>query len=681
MVTTDRNPRLLGVAASVVGLTSFVVAQPLLAVLGEGATFFVAHGATGADVVAFTALVVLAPALVVGAVLLLAYGIAPRAFPPVLATTVGTLVAAFVVPAIDRAVGLTVPVFVIGAALVTVGAATLYRRVAVARTYVAATALAPIVVVGLFLFASPASSLIGSAGAVGATASSDVDVVVLIFDELPLVGLLDEDGGIDSVRYPNLGRLASMSTWYSQTTTISGSTTVAVPAMLAGVEPTDRRTLPVAAEYPRNVMSMLEDSHEIHSHEAITYLCGTACDDDRFRSRRLLARDASTLYLHTLLPDGLAERWLPELGSRWAGFVDGAGDDALRADMTAEFGLDQGHRADALIELLEAPTDRPSVVIGHLLLPHTPYTRLPDGRTYQPPATPHGLVDDGRWSTPESAEVARQLLALQTQYVDTIIGRVLDALEERGTVDDTLLIVAADHGVVLQDGAQARSSILTEANLAELAVVPLLVHYPGQTEGAVDTAPRQIIDVAPTIADVLDVDLDGGWRFDGVSLLEPDPRLERTWAGPDPEVGLPLVLDLSEAIDRHTRLLGSGRPVHDVYAWGPHRDLVGQPIEPHVAPDGEPGPAATVADQGLELLGPQRASLPAVVEVVFAEDADAEWVAVSLNGRIAGLGLVHVVDGRTMTRVVVDPALVAETNEVGIWAATPDGLVEVRREG
>lgn len=76
-----------------------------------------------------------------------------------------------------------------------------------------------------------------------------------------------------------------------------------------------------------------------------------------------------------------------------------------------------------------------------------------------------------------------------------------------------------------------------------------------------------------------------------------------------------------------------------------------------------------------------RRALPALVEVTFVDRPDVEWVAVSLDGTVAGLGLVDVVSGTALSRVVVDPALVGPTNLVEVWAVTDDGLVPLAPAG
>src|SRR3954471_3906894 len=56
-------------------------------------------------------------------------------------------------------------------------------------------------------------------------------VVFVVFDEFPADDLLRPDGSIDAQRFPNFAKLASMSTWFPNATTVFDSTFAAVPAI------------------------------------------------------------------------------------------------------------------------------------------------------------------------------------------------------------------------------------------------------------------------------------------------------------------------------------------------------------------------------------------------------------------------------------------------------------------
>ena len=86
---------------------------------------------------------------------------------------------------------------------------------------------------------------------------------------------------------------------------------------------------------------------------------------------------------------------------------------------------------------------------------------------------------------------------------DDEIGRVVEALRERGQLDDTLLVVTADHGEeFMEHGGTSHAYTLWN----ELIHVPLVIVAPGLVpEGLVVTEPVQSVDVYPTLLDLLHV--------------------------------------------------------------------------------------------------------------------------------------------------------------------------------
>jgi arylsulfatase A-like enzyme len=88
----------------------------------------------------------------------------------------------------------------------------------------------------------------------------------------------------------------------------------------------------------------------------------------------------------------------------------------------------------------------------------------------------------------------------ELRYVDTQLAALRAALEQRGLWDRTLAVVHADHGEELGDhGGQFHGSTLYD----EAVRVPLLVHLPAQSAGRVVSTPVSLLDLAPTLLDVL----------------------------------------------------------------------------------------------------------------------------------------------------------------------------------
>ena len=77
---------------------------------------------------------------------------------------------------------------------------------------------------------------------------------------------------MDAELYPNFARLARDATWYRDTASVDQDTPYAVPAILDGRLPRQER-LPVAADHPRNIFSLLGDRYELHVREDATALC------------------------------------------------------------------------------------------------------------------------------------------------------------------------------------------------------------------------------------------------------------------------------------------------------------------------------------------------------------------------------------------------------------------------
>jgi arylsulfatase A-like enzyme len=90
--------------------------------------------------------------------------------------------------------------------------------------------------------------------------------------------------------------------------------------------------------------------------------------------------------------------------------------------------------------------------------------------------------------------------------IDDQVGRVLDALEETGQREDTLVIFTSDHGEMLGDhGIYLKGPYFYEPAVR----VPLIIEGPGVEPGATD-ALVELVDLAPTLCDAAGVDAPAG---------------------------------------------------------------------------------------------------------------------------------------------------------------------------
>ncbi len=668
----------VGLGATLLGAAGMAIAVPLLLVLGASPTFFSAHGAAGRDIVLFVAGVVLVPTLVGLVVLLIVRRLGVTVADVLLAALVGVAAAVVVLPYIDRAVPLRSWQFAALALPIAVVVAVAHRRNAGVRRFVRILAVGPVIVAGWLLLISPASGLVLPGQDVGkALARKDTNVVFVVFDELPLAAMLDGEGRINERRFPGFAELAGRSTWYRRATTVAPWTNLAVPALLSGRKPVFPAT---ASYYAGNVFSMLDPTHRLVPHEVVTNLCpGRSCG--RAVNVGQLYDDASILYLHTLLPNGPAARFLPSIEGRWANF---RGRDDVEETVGEPTGAGQANRFERFLDAVETPPrEGPTAWVGHFLLPHFPLRHLPDGRLYDDSSDLAGL-DTGAegpgiyWSDqPPAIDVARQRFVLQARYVDSLVARLLDTLDERGTDEPTMLVVAADHGVTFERG-NTRGAPYRAASAPDMLPVPLFVAYPdqlaGDRQGQIDDRQAQTIDIVPTIADALDVDLPATWTFEGRSLLGDDSPRDPIYFDGGPSVTPPRTTDPTPAVRKYLDAFGTWRGRHDTFAWGPHHEALGTRVEP--AGESRATARRRSADREPNIV-------PALIELTFDRAPETTWFAVTINRSVVALGRSYRDGDEHVGVAVAEPALTEDglRHEIGVLIADASGEWLVAAEG
>ncbi|MGH9228463.1 MAG: sulfatase-like hydrolase/transferase [Acidimicrobiales bacterium] len=648
----------------------FAIAQPLLDVFGRAPEQFAFRVAGPATIVAFALVVALAGPLVLWLVEVVAGLVHPRARRVLHLVFLGGLVAAFVVQA-ARPLADGPVLYALGAAA---GAAAVaaYQRVEAVRAWLALAALAPAAFVGLFLLTSPTSRLLDDVDSAGAgDVGNPVPVVILVFDELPLTSVVDADGTIDAELFPNLAGLAAESTWFRNATAVSSSTWHAVPALVTGRLP-DADSAPVAADHPDSLFTLLGDGGELNVVESVTRMCPTdVCDDVTVlgapRGLGELLRDARRVMRARLSPSG-------DTGDAVAGMVEERPrGEAPSEDGFADFGLDQPTRFRAFTERIV--DERPALHYLHVLLPHVPYRYLPSGARYPGPDPDLGRDGDQWTSEPWPVDLGRQRHLLQVGYVDSLLGDVLDTLRERGVYDDAMIVVTSDHGISFRPREPIRGlegQALADDVLADLAWVPLLVKRPGTTAGTVDDTNVLSIDVLPTIADVLDVDIP--WEVDGQSALS-DPRTDghKPFLPSDVNdfgvaIGSELAVEdraeladvLADGVDRF--LGAAGDPLRWFRA-GPRPDLVGTEIGAESAVEASFVDVDPVVDRST-------GTVPALLRgrVGTGEGVEpGDVLAVAVNGVVGGTSPAMAADDGVSVAVVVSDELFRDgANEISV---------------
>ena len=369
-------------------------------------------------------------------------------------------------------------------------------------------------------------------------ASLPTHVVMVVFDEFSATTLLNGQMEIDARRFPNFARLAKTSTFYRNATTVHPRTNVAVPAILSGRFP-ETDLPPLAANYPGNLFQTIKatNAFDMAVFEPVSRLCPklaeySAPQPTTLRKTERLIRTLSAIYPRLIMADDLSAHF-PAIPREWIA-LDNEGT-SLNWDHFTEglfyYGADD--RARQLAHFLNCikSSARARFTFLHVELPHSPWIFFPTGQQYsrESPLENHfagavgGLGED--WLS-DAPTIHRNEFRyrLQVGYVDHFVGRLLDRLIETKVWEKCLLIVTADHGVSFRPGHSRRMP--DTDNLADIASVPLFIKLPDQKEGRIDDRNVESVDILPTIAETLGIELSE--PVDGIPVSQERRRPRKT---------------------------------------------------------------------------------------------------------------------------------------------------------
>ena len=584
-------------------LYTLSLAHPLYAVLQQAdhAPFFIAHQVRSIDVWLFVALLSFALPMVLCLTLWVIQLVSARlvTFLYLLLMFLLFLLVWLPVPEswFDTSANLTIGLSLLAAAICTA----LYVYTAWARSFLAIMSLAIIVSPLLFLSSASIRSFTATPEARDFTISprseNRPNIVMIVFDELPLISLLDENHDIDLVRYPNFYRLAQTATWFRNTATVHYSTMYAITSLLVGDEfenylervhpdgnlpkgPVDRK------KAPYSLFSLLEPEYQIYATELNTKLAPPVSDDSEYvtplntRLRDLLL-DSAVVYSHIVTPKQMRGT-LPPIEGQWQGFEDPAPKNSLGSDWPYE---DSFKRTSAVQKFIESirPRNLPSFYYLHTLLPHFPFVYNERSQLHENKLTFLNMqfreaTGANIWPSEHAADLAYQAHLLQLGFTDVLLGRVLDRLESQNIFDDTIIIVTSDHGTnYYWDEKDIPSNRLEHIQASGTVFVPLIIKQPGQSSKEVIATPTSILDIVPTLADLLGMPVP--WPVVGVSALGPvQQNRKRVAKLPQP---LEVAQDLEpggEALERKLALFGDG-DFSTVYRYGPRTELIGKSLE------------------------------------------------------------------------------------------------------
>ena len=179
---------------------------------------------------------------------------------------------------------------------------------------------------------------------------------------------------------------------------------------------------------------------------------------------------------------------------------------------------------------LAESTPGPLFLFAHYYDPHMPWTDAPeaivrdmevlgyDGPVDGSMASIEALGKAVRTGTldPLDRRQARALYLAEVTGVDSQLGRLMGGLDQRGILDNALVVVMSDHGETLDDGRLNPYSHGPEVSLVDIHV-PLILASFGPVrlpDNTVVSEPVGLIDLPATVCALAEVVCDGGEGID-----------------------------------------------------------------------------------------------------------------------------------------------------------------------
>ena len=188
--------------------------------------------------------------------------------------------------------------------------------------------------------------------------------------------------------------------------------------------------------------------------------------------------------------------------------------ESLRAGIYQLPGRKEGeyltHReGDEAVELIRGWKDDPFFIqVSHYAV-HTPIQAIPEvAAKYE--ASPGVTQQNAKY-------------AAMVESVDDSTGKIMDALEEAGIADRTVILFTSDNGGLDRESSPTDNAPLRSGKgyAYEGGIrVPFLVRWPGViTEGSVSDIPVTSVDIFPTFLEMAGVEMPSDREIDGESLV------------------------------------------------------------------------------------------------------------------------------------------------------------------
>ncbi|WP_395344442.1 sulfatase-like hydrolase/transferase [Ningiella sp. W23] len=187
------------------------------------------------------------------------------------------------------------------------------------------------------------------------------------------------------------------------------------------------------------------------------------------------------------------------------------------------------------IDYIKQERDNPFFIMLAYTIPHADLAvpeRFSDQYDFE--ETPYLGMQNGEptdkyaWYYPDPVDKPNAVMAGMVSALDEYVGQIIQALEEQGELDNTIIVFTSDNGPHDEGGADPvffKASHPYKGQKRDLydggIHVPMIVQWPDKIkQGRVDNTPWAFHDVLPTVADIAGVNLDlvPRVRTNGVSI-------------------------------------------------------------------------------------------------------------------------------------------------------------------
>ncbi len=187
----------------------------------------------------------------------------------------------------------------------------------------------------------------------------------------------------------------------------------------------------------------------------------------------------------------------------------------------------------------------------------------------------------------EQARKSRHGYYANVTFIDEQIGLILKSLEDRGMLDNTLILCTADHGDMLGDHHLWRKTYAYDGS----ARIPMLVRWPKSMgldgkRGSVSDLPVELRDVLPTFLDAAGTQ--APTKLDGASLLDVVRGKTEAWRD-----YIDLEHDVCYSAENHWHALTDGHWKYVFHASDGHQQLFNLDKDPGELNDLTPDPNHT----------------------------------------------------------------------------------------